>query len=101
MDSKSLIEIWEENMRKLKENDRKAKEKGTLVGRFIEEPYADGAAIYRIIRENKNTVRIKVVVDIGDDWIIPYWGKEATIDKSYVLSKLAFRDRLHEMFAKK
>ena len=70
MKSKSLIEIWEANMRKVKEADKKAKEKGKLVGRYIDEPYADGAAIYKIIRENKNTVRIKVVVDIGDDWVI-------------------------------
>lgn len=101
MKSKSLIEIWEANMRKVKEADKKAKEKCKLVGRYIDKPYADGAAIYKIIRENKNTVRIKVVVDIGDDWVIPYWSREATIDKSYALSKLAFRDRIHEMFANK
>lgn len=101
MDYNKLIEKWEANMRKVEENDKKAKEKGKLVGRYIDEPYADGAAIYKIIRENKNTVRIKVVVDIGDDWVIPYWGEEATIDKSYALAKLAFRDKIRERHANK
>lgn len=99
MDTNELIRKWENNMRKVEEADEKAKSEGKLVGRYISEPYADGAAVYRIIRENKNTVRIKVVTDIGDDWVIPYWGEEATIDKSHALMRVKHRDAINEMFA--
>ena len=99
VDTNALIKKWEDNMKKVDETDKKAKAEGKLVGRYICEPYADGSAIYKIVRENKNTVRIKVVTDIGDDWIIPYWGKEATIDKSYALMNINRRDAINQMFA--
>lgn len=93
-------DVWRKNTQQLEECDQKAKKEGILVGRYISEPYADGQAVYQIIRENKKTVRIKVCTGIGDDWILPYWGEEATIDKNYVIKKLEFRDHLNKVFRK-
>lgn len=95
-----FVKQWEENQRKLDEKDAKAKAEGKLVGRFIQEPFADGYAIYEITKENKKTVRIRVVDGIGDDWRIPYWGDEATIEKSYALKSLAWRDKMNKLFSK-
>ena len=101
MDTNTILKMWKNNIKKLEQADKQAKEQGKLVGRFIDEPCGDGAAVYKIIRENKHTVRLRVVVNIGDDYIIPYWGEEATLDKSYVLAKLDRRDNFTAMFANK
>lgn len=81
--------------------DKAAKEAGKLVGRYISEPYADGRAIYEIIRESKKTVRIRVVTGIGDDWQIPYWGAETSIARQYALENIQRRDGLAALFAQK
>ena len=76
MDTNAWVKKIDENWKKIKE----------------QEAYADGYAIYQIVRENKNTVRIKVCKDIGDDWVIPYWGEETTIDKSHAERNIGHRD---------
>lgn len=96
-----LLKRWETNREKMQQKDKEAKEKGVLKGRYIREPYADGYAFYEIIRENKNTVRIRVVKGIGDDWVIPYWGEETSIDKEYALQNLAQRDFFSELANRK
>jgi len=97
----NFLETIKKNWAKLQECDKTAKEKGELVGRYIDEPFADGKAIYQIIKENKKTVRIRVCTGLGDDWVIPYWGEETTIDKEYAVKKVAQRDALVELFRKK
>lgn len=100
MDIENLIKTWNDNFKQLALEDAKAKDLGLLVGRYIDEPIADGKAIYKIIKENKKTVRIKVVTGIGDDWTIPCWGKETTIDKDYAIRKLHSRDAIAKLFQK-
>jgi len=93
-----LLKKWENNFKDLQAKDAEAKAAGSIVGRFIYEPYADGRAYYVVIKEKKETVDIKVVTGIGDDWRIPYWGEKATVRKSYVLANLKRRDALEELF---
>lgn len=101
MGTNEWLKKLEENWEKVVEKDEKSKEKGKLVGRYIAEPIADGNAVYEIVRENKNTVRIEVVTGIGDDWVIPYWGPSATIDKDYAISSVGRRDGLARIFGRK
>jgi hypothetical protein len=89
---------FDKNWKALEKTDLEAKKKGTLLGRYISESYADGSAIYRIVKVGKNTVTIQVVTGIGDDWEIPYWGKQATIKKSYAEQNIGYRDRMAEIF---
>lgn len=96
-----FVEAINKNWERLQQCDKEAKEKGELAGRYIDEPFADGKAIYQIIRVNKKTVRIRVCTGLGDDWIIPYWGEETSIDKTYALNKVAQRDALDELFNRK
>ncbi len=72
---------WEEsrkamdgNWEKLRRIDGEAKIRGSLLGRYIAEPYADGQAFYQITRVEGNKVGISVCSGLGDDWVIPYWG---------------------------
>lgn len=95
----SIIEIWQRNEALMEQEDKDAKDEGKLVNRYIREHYADGYAFYKIIRENKNTVRIRVVTEIGDDWSIPYWGEETTIDKEYAISNIKDRDSFAKLFS--
>lgn len=88
------------NWSQLEKQNKEAKEAGVLKGRYIKEPYADGFAVYEIIRENKKTVRIKACTGIGDDWVIPMWGEEATVSKEYVLNSIK-RDEFFEEFRNK
>lgn len=90
--SESIIKGFRDNHAAMQLQDQKAKEAGTLVGRYIEEGIADGAAYYVIIRENKKSVRVRRVTGVGDDWTVPYWGDEATIDKVFALQNIGWRD---------
>lgn len=91
----------DENWAHLEECDRKAQEAGQLVGRYITHAYADGQAVYQIIKESKLSVRILVCGNLGDDWILPAWGEECKITKEQALQFLGFRDGLRRLFAKK
>ena len=95
-----LFEEWDKNYDKMVAKDKKARKKGKLVGRYMREPIADGYAYYEIIKENKKTLRLKVIVGLGDDWRVPYWGDEANVDKNYVVDLIAFEDRLEKLFSK-
>jgi len=101
INSEQLIKRWDETWKDVEDMDNEAKAAGTIIGRYIDEPIADGKAIYLITNEYKNKVKIKVVTGLGDDWRVPYWGDVATIDKDYALSKLKYRDSLAELFSKK
>jgi hypothetical protein len=92
MNTNAWLNMIEGNRKLMEQKDMEAKEKGVLKGRYINEQYADGYAFYEIIRENKKTVRIRVIKNIGDDWVIPYWGEEATIDKEHALKNIGWRD---------
>jgi len=88
------------NWTKLTKLDYAAKTEGSLVGRFFTEPFADGQAVYQVVKENKKTVRIKVCTGLGDDWVIPYWGEESTVDKDYIEKKIANNDAMLELIKK-
>ena len=87
------VEKWEKQEKEMLEKDAKAKKESKLVGRYITPPAGDSCAYYEVIRENKKTVRIKHL-NIWDGWIIGYWGKEATINKQFVINDIAWRDKL-------
>lgn len=87
----------DENWKKVVERDAYCRQQDKLVGRYVQEPYADGYAYYEIVRENKKSVRLRVIQNIGDDWVLPYWGEEYTATKEYVLNSLAHRDRIEEL----
>ena len=76
----------------IEKQDQKQRDKKLLHGRYISEGMGDGYAIYTIIGVTPTTVTIKAVTGIGDDWIIPYWGHKAIIDRAYVTEQLRCRD---------
>lgn len=92
------LNSWKANNQNLRKIDSEAKSQGTLLHRYIAEPHADGNAIYQIIRVNKKTVRIRVCTGLGDDWTIPYWGKETSIPLDYAKESINRRDALAEIF---
>lgn len=100
-DWKELLKKFDANMERMQATDKKAKAAGSLVGRYIQEPFADGYAYYLIFKENKKTVRIQRVTGIGDDWTIPYWGDTASISKDFAMQNIGRRDALHELFSRK
>ncbi|MDP3025904.1 MAG: hypothetical protein Q8O10_10290 [candidate division Zixibacteria bacterium] len=100
-DFKKLDKIWKENWAQLKRQDEEAKKKGTIIGGFLTEPIADGKAIYQIVRETKVQVLIKVCTGLGDDWVIPYWGEKAVIDKEYAIQSIRRGDGLNQIFKRR
>jgi len=92
-------DLLKENQAILDQIDSEAKDKGELLWRYIQEPFADGYAIYQIIKVNKKSVRIEVCTGLGDDWVIPYWGEEATIDLDHAQWRLQIRDNLNSFFS--
>ena len=91
-DLDKYLKIDQENMDLLEKIDKDAREKGQILYRYITEPYADGKAIYQIVKVNKKTVRIKVCLGIGDEWITPMFGEECLVSKDYVEEALKRRD---------
>jgi hypothetical protein len=89
---------YKANEAELERCDREAVGAGTLVGRYITHPIADGQAVYQIIRENKRTVRIQVCRGLGDDWTLPAWGEEATISRSTAEEFLRRKDGMRRLF---
>lgn len=93
-DCKNIGQIhaaYEQNWKRLQELDEEAQRRGLVVGRYITHSYADGQAVYQIVAENRKTIRIQVVRGLGDDWVLPAWGVDATIDKAY--AEKEFRQR--------
>ena len=92
MMSSEMMQYWADNEAKILAQDKRAKERQSMVGRVIMHPYADGQAVYEITRVNKRTVRIRVVTGIGDDWVLPAWGAETLIPFDTAVEFLQRRD---------
>jgi hypothetical protein len=90
-----------DNWNKLEEIDQKAKDSEQILYRYIAHPYADGRAYYQIIKENKNSVRLRVCIGLGDDWVLPAWGEECSISKNEAKLFIKRRDGLKELFSKR
>ena len=88
----------DENWRRLKECDRAARAQGTLVGRYITHPFADGQAVYQIIGELHNKVVIRVCTGLGDDWVLPAWGQKCTIKTDQARQFIEQREALERLF---
>lgn len=101
MDVQNYVSEIEKNQKKMEQKDLIAKEKGVLKGRYVRERYADGYAFYEVIRENKHTVRLRVITGIGDDWILPSWGKETTFHKPYIIQNIQQRDYWNDFVQQK
>lgn len=94
-----LEPVLKENWEKLEAQDIKAREDGTLVGRYIREPVADGHATYVIVKEYENTVRIKYVPEVcPDEYRYSYWGNGGSIRKSYAEKSVSWRDNIRRVF---
>ena len=93
----SLNRNWD----RLNKIDAKAKAEGTLLYRYIDHPYADGRAYYQIVKVNKRSVSIKVLGGLGDDWVLPAWGRECKIPKNLAEQFVARRDALAKLFAER
>lgn len=92
---------WETNEANLRRIDQMVKSKGGILGRYVQEPYADGYAVYQVVEEKATKVKLRVVTGIGDDWVLPMWGEEAMVDKSYVQTSIYRRDKMSDFFKKK
>ena len=89
---------WKAQEAALEAADAAAKAAGTLIGRYITHPYADSHATYRITATSKTRATIEWV-DIGDAWVLPAWGRKATIPLTKVRSILDQRDSRKAFFA--
>jgi hypothetical protein len=96
-----LMDCIQTNEKHMNEIEKAAIAKGGLLHRFIYEPVADGKAIYQIVRVNKRTVNIKLCSLDGKyaDYIVPYWGESASIDKTYAEMAIKNQDVLRELIA--
>lgn len=99
--TRNWLKDMDKNFNLMVEQDADAKKKKQLVGRYVSQPFADGRAYYKIIKENKKTVKMEVVTGIGDDWVLPYWGETPTIDKQFAIDTIKSRDALSKIFGSK
>jgi len=95
---KDFLKNRERAFQAMEDKDAAAKKRGGLVGRYLQEPHADGYAYYEIISETPRTVQVRVITGLGDDWRIPQWGDGGSISKKYAVGRLAQRDRMELIF---
>jgi len=93
---KQIDKNWETLMRV----DKQARDNGQLLGRYIDHPFADGKAVYVIVQDNKDSVRIQVCTGLGDGWVLPAWGHESIIPRETALKFTQGRDKLNELFGR-
>ena len=90
----------DKNWATLKAQDARAKQTGTLVGRYLTEPVADGRAVYVVVAESRETATIKIVSGISD-YAHSYFGAGRVIDRSYVEKRIQGRDDMEQWMASK
>lgn len=99
----TYVDVCETNEKHIEEIEKQAIANGGLLHRFLYEAVADGKAIYQITKVNKTTVRVKLcsIDGLYDDYIVPQWGKEATVPISYVEHSIRCQDAWREAISKK
>jgi len=94
-----LFEVLNDTLEK---EAAEAKDRGSLVGCYFYEGVADGRAWYRVIRENKNTCRVKHIPFMcGDEYTISTIGWEGSISKAYVQTMVHRMEALDKLFGPK
>jgi hypothetical protein len=79
----------EENVKRIRELDEKAKAQGTILYRFLYEPVADGIGVYQIIKVNKKSCQIRYCTTNGfNEYLVRQWGETATVPMQYVLNTI-------------
>lgn len=96
---------WREQMeaeyKDLEDRDQKAKQAGTLLDRYLQEPRADGYAYYRVTKVRARTVTVEHM-DLGDAWTSPMIeSMNLKIPIKYARENISMRDGITAIFAKR
>jgi len=93
--AEDMLARWRRDEEKLNRDDAAAKAKGTMVGRYIQHPHADGYAYYKIVGTTSRSAQIEVI-EIGDAWVLPAWGRKTNIPLAKARMMLNQRDTINE-----
>ena len=95
----SMSDRMDREYRDMVARDEEAKEEGTLVGRYLKEPAADGHAYYQIIDEHDSGLVIEKL-DIYDGWSVAmYEGMRDNFPRHYAEQNIAGREALEALFS--
>jgi len=102
VDTESLVDRMERSYNEMVAADAEAKAEGTIIGRYLEEPAADGKAYYQVIAvDGKNNTLQLEHLDIYDGWSIAmYEGMIDCFPLTYALKNIEAREFLSGMFEK-
>lgn len=102
VDTESLVDRMERSYNEMAAADAEAKAEGTIIGRYLQEPAADGYAYYQIIAvDGKNNTLQLEHLDIYDGWSVAmYEGMIDCFPMTYALQNIEHRDGMAAMFAK-
>ena len=92
---------YRKNWHRMNEIDAASRDKGTILGRYVQKQIADGYAYYQIVQAMGSKVQIVRVTGVGDDWTEPTWGDVAWIDREFAVANINRRDTLNSMFAER
>ena len=96
----SLVDQMDREYNDMIERDAEAKAEGTIIGRFPEEPAADGKAYYQVIAvDGKNNTLQLSHLNIYDGWTIPmYEGMIDCFPATYALKNIEAREAMAALF---
>jgi hypothetical protein len=93
------LKVHDDNLNWLFELDRRAREAGSLVGRYFAVPVADGRAFYQVIKEFKKNVILQHISEVGDDWMDHHFGHGGSFPKTEILRYVNREHTINELFA--
>lgn len=80
----------DQNFKQMENIDLLQKEKGMILYRYVDFPYADGKSYYQVVEINKNQATLKLITGLGDDYSI--FGEQCDISLEEVKSCIQRRD---------
>lgn len=98
VENKEWIEQIHANWEMLAQIDKKQKEKGDTLYRYVSFPCADGQSVYQITKITRSTATLSLVTGIGDDWDI--FGENTVMELETVINNIKRRDQLADLFNK-
>lgn len=102
--TEDTIDQWiKENNEKLSamvKTDKKAKKNKTLIGRYINEPVADGYGYYVVTKVTRQRCVLEHL-QIGDAWTISFVEMlDGIVPKKYVKKNIQAREAMENLFKK-
>ena len=97
---KDMLAQWDKKWEEVQYEDKLAKRRKTLVGRYYKEQIADGYAFYLITADTGKRCKVSRITGLGDDWMIRRFEMNPWVSRREVVDNVERRDALNALFGR-